>query len=144
MSPASACGRPLLLYFAAAGARHPRPDNLRARIERQRRPRGAKGNCRRPLTDSPNLQPLPDDVAGSTIRRMNTATKLLVAMRRNPLDWQIAQLQTVARQMGIDWRHDGSSHCVFVRSDGKTLPVPAHRPIKPIYVKKFIELVDGA
>ena len=75
---------------------------------------------------------------------MSTATKLLVAMRRNPLDWQIAQLQTVARQKGIDWRHDGSSHCVFVRSDGKTFPVPADRPIKPIYVKKSLELIDRA
>jgi hypothetical protein len=33
---------------------------------------------------------------------------------------------------------------VFVRADGKTLPVPAYRPIKPIYVKKFLELVEGA
>ena len=73
---------------------------------------------------------------------MNTATKLLAAMRRNPLDWQIAQLQTIARQSGIDWRHEGSSHCVFVRPDGKTLPVPAHRPIKPIYIRKFVQLVD--
>lgn len=86
---------------------------------------------------------LQDDVARSTIELMNSATKLLLAMRRNPLDWQIAQLQTVARQAGIDWRHDGSSHCVFVRSDGRTLPVPANRPIKPIYVKKFVDLVDG-
>ena len=75
---------------------------------------------------------------------MNTATKLLVAMRRSPLDWQITQLQTVAKQHGIAWRHDGGSHCVFVRNDGKTLPVPARRPIKPIYVKKFVDLVDGA
>ena len=75
---------------------------------------------------------------------MNTATKLLIAMRRNPLDWHIAQLQTVAKQHGIDWRHHGSSHCVFVRADGKTLPVPARRPIKPIYVKKFVDLLDGA
>ena len=74
---------------------------------------------------------------------MNTATKLLIAMRRNPLDWQIAQLQTVARQHGVDWRHDKSSHCVFVRSDGRTLSVPAHRPIKPIYIRKFIELMEG-
>ena len=75
---------------------------------------------------------------------MNTATKLLIAMRRNPLDWQIAQLQTVARQHGVDWRHDKSSHCVFVRSDERTLSVPAHRPIKPIYIRKFIELMEGA
>jgi hypothetical protein len=74
---------------------------------------------------------------------MNTATKLLIAMRRNPLDWQLAQLQTVARQHDVDWRHDKSSHCVFVRSDGRTLSVPAHRPIKPIYIRKFIELIEG-
>jgi hypothetical protein len=77
-------------------------------------------------------------------RSVNTAAKLLTAMRRNALDWQLAQLQTVARQHGIDWRHDGGSHCVFVRADGRTLPVPARRPIKPIYLKKFVELVDGA
>ena len=72
---------------------------------------------------------------------MNTAVKLLSAMRQNPRDWQIAQLQTVARQHGIDWRHDGGSHCVFVSENGRTLPVPAHRPIKPIYIKKFVTFV---
>jgi len=72
------------------------------------------------------------------------ATKLLAAMRRNPLDWQIEQFQTVARQHGIEWRHDDGSHCVFITNDGKTLPVPARRPIKPIYVKKFLDLLDGA
>jgi predicted RNA binding protein YcfA (HicA-like mRNA interferase family) len=72
------------------------------------------------------------------------ATKLVAAMRRNPRDWQLAQLQSVARQHGIDWRHQGGSHCVFVREDGRTLPVPARRPIKPVYVRKFLDLVDGA
>jgi hypothetical protein len=75
---------------------------------------------------------------------MNTSAKLLTAMRNNPRDWQLAQLQTVAKQHEITWRHFGTSHCVFVREDGKTLPVPALRPIKPIYVKKFLEPVDGA
>lgn len=72
---------------------------------------------------------------------MNTSVKLLSAMSNNPLDWQISQLQTVAKQHGIDWRHEGGSHCVFITADGRTLPVPAHRPIKPIYIKKFIAFV---
>jgi hypothetical protein len=75
---------------------------------------------------------------------VNTAAKLLQSMRANPRDWTLAQLQTIARQHGIDWRHEGSSHCVFVRADGKTLPVPARQPIKPVYVKKFIQLIEGA
>jgi hypothetical protein len=75
---------------------------------------------------------------------VNTAAKLLKAMSTNPRDWQLTQLQTVARQHEVDWRHDGSSHCIFVRKDGKTLPVPARRPIKPIYIKMFLELIEGA
>jgi hypothetical protein len=74
---------------------------------------------------------------------VNTAAKLLQAMRANPLDWRLEQLQAIAKQHGIDWRHDGTSHCVFVRADGKTLPVPAHRPVKPVYVKKFVALIEG-
>lgn len=65
-------------------------------------------------------------------------------MGENPRDWRIDQLQTVARQHGVDWRQQGSSHCVFIRADGVTLPVPAHRPIKPVYVKKFVNFIKGA
>ena len=72
---------------------------------------------------------------------MNTSVKLLNAMSNNPCDWQISQLQIVAKQHGIDWRHEGGSHCVFIALDGRTLPVPARRPIKPIYIKKFIAFV---
>ena len=86
----------------------------------------------------------PSDLTGSIIGNMNVAAKLIAAMRQNPRDWRIAELQTVARQHGIDWRHQKSSHCVFIRDDGRTLSVRAHRPIKPIYLQEFIELVDGA
>lgn len=75
---------------------------------------------------------------------MNTAAKLLQAMAQNPADWRLEQLQTVARRHGLDWRHEGGSHSVFVRADGRTLPVPARRPIKAVYVLKFVELVKGA
>jgi hypothetical protein len=50
----------------------------------------------------------------------------------------------VARQHGVIWRQQGTSHCAFGRSDGKTLVVPARRPIKPVYVKLFIEFIEGA
>ncbi|GAB0057133.1 hypothetical protein SIID45300_01454 [Candidatus Magnetaquicoccaceae bacterium FCR-1] len=75
---------------------------------------------------------------------MNTSVKLLDAMNRHPLDWRIDQLQTVAQQYGITWRHRGTSHCYFIRADGNVLSVPAHRPIKAVYIKKFIQFVEGA
>jgi hypothetical protein len=73
---------------------------------------------------------------------MSKSVKLLNAMKNNPNDWEISQLQTVAKQNGVDWRHDGGSHCVFITEDGRTLSVPAHRPIKPIYIKKFVALIE--
>ncbi len=72
---------------------------------------------------------------------MSKAEKLLRKMQANPRDWRIDSLKTVARDYGIVWRQRGTSHVVFVRMDGRTLPVPAKRPIKPIYIKKFIRFV---
>ena len=62
-------------------------------------------------------------------------------MRNNPRDWRIDGLKTVARIYNIEWRQRGTSHVIFVRSDGRTLPVPARRPIKTIYIKKFVDFI---
>ena len=48
-------------------------------------------------------------------------------------------MQTIAKQKNVGWRHSGGSHSggshgVFIRADGRTLPVPARRPIKPICI----------
>ena len=72
---------------------------------------------------------------------MSRPDKILDQMQNNPRDWRIESLLTVARAFQIEWRQRGTSHVVFVRSDGRTLPVPARRPIKPIYIKKFVEFV---
>jgi hypothetical protein len=74
---------------------------------------------------------------------VNSATKLLEAMRQSSLDWKLGQLQTVATAQGLKWRHKGGSHCVFLSEEGRTLSVPARRPIKPIYIKHFLALIDG-
>jgi len=63
-------------------------------------------------------------------------------MRNNPDGWRIEDLQAIARRFEMDWRHDGTSHCVFITASGKTLPVPAKKPIKPIYIKKFLLLLE--
>jgi predicted RNA binding protein YcfA (HicA-like mRNA interferase family) len=36
----------------------------------------------------------------------------------------------------------GGSHVIFPHASGARLSVPAHRSIKPIYVKKFVRLVE--
>lgn len=76
---------------------------------------------------------------------MSTYEKLLARMRNNPLDWRIDDLKSIANRLGIDWRNEGGSHHVFsypgVDDD---VCIPAHRPIKPVYVRLFLVLVDKA
>jgi len=73
---------------------------------------------------------------------MNRRAKLLDAMRNNPRDWRIEDLLVVAKQFGIECRNSGGSHHVFgfpgVEMD---VTVPAHRPIKPVYIRQFLLLV---
>ncbi len=78
------------------------------------------------------------------MKAMNTSKKFLAQMTRNPVGWQISQLQIVAQQRGITWRQKGTSHCVFVNSDGRIMVVPSHRPIQPIYVQRFVKFAKGA
>jgi len=74
---------------------------------------------------------------------MNTAAKLITAMRQNPNDWSMPKLLTVAKQFGMEVRSTGGSHHIFSHpSVIDPLSVPAHRPIKAIYIKRFIALID--
>lgn len=75
---------------------------------------------------------------------MANAKKLLEKMRLNPRDWRIEQLEVVARHYNIDVRKSGGSHVVFCHSQWiELLCVPAHRPIKPIYIKKLVSLIEA-
>jgi hypothetical protein len=47
----------------------------------------------------------------------------------------------VARKNGIEMRNEGGSHHVFSYPGLKdALSVPAHRPIKPVYVRAFVDM----
>lgn len=74
---------------------------------------------------------------------MTAMKKQLEKMRRNPRDWRIEQLETLAKHYAINIRKPKGSHVVFDHPKWvELLCVPAHRPIKPIYIKKFLRLVD--
>jgi predicted RNA binding protein YcfA (HicA-like mRNA interferase family) len=67
----------------------------------------------------------------------------IYTMRQNPNDWAMAKLLTVAKQHGLEVRSTGGSHHVFSHPSAKDpLSVPAHRPIKAIYIKRFVALID--
>jgi predicted RNA binding protein YcfA (HicA-like mRNA interferase family) len=70
--------------------------------------------------------------------------KLIAAMRRNPrADWRIEQLKAIADRYGFAHRQQGTSHVTFRPPRGDKLTVPARRPIKPVYIRKFLALIDA-
>lgn len=76
---------------------------------------------------------------------MARADKTLADMRANPRDWRIASLEAVAETFGVNVRKPGGSHVIFEHpAVAEALSVPARRPIKPIYVRRFVRLIDAA
>jgi len=75
---------------------------------------------------------------------MTTAEKTVERTRSNPRDWRIDDLLSVAMRYGIEVRNSGGSHHVFsANGTAESLCVPAHRPIKPVYVKSFVSMIDA-
>jgi hypothetical protein len=75
---------------------------------------------------------------------MPRADKTLDEMRAYPRDWRIANLETVARAFGVNVRKPGGSHAVFEHpAVAEAVSVPARRPIKPVYVRRFVQLIDA-
>ena len=73
---------------------------------------------------------------------MRKIGKLLSKMRNNPRDWQIDTLKSIAGRFGVAWRQPGTSHVTFRNLNGSKLSIPAHKPIKPVYIKEFLNLLD--
>jgi hypothetical protein len=64
-------------------------------------------------------------------------------MRRNPRDWRIEDIILVAKKYNLLMRAEGGSHHVFSAPGiRESVTMPVHRPIKPIYIKLFVELTD--
>ena len=74
---------------------------------------------------------------------MTKTQKVLARMRANPRDWSIEDLKVLARRHSIDWRQPGTSHVTFSCAGLVPLTVPAHKPVKAIYVLRFVALVDS-
>jgi hypothetical protein len=78
---------------------------------------------------------------------MGASGKTLQKMRQNQSGWRIEDLTTVAGSNGIEWRRPGrgGSHVIFTAEAVREIvSVPDKRPIKPIYVRHFIGLIDAA
>ncbi len=73
---------------------------------------------------------------------MGKAHKILSAMEINPLDWRIEQVKTVAAAFGLTVHCPGGSHHIVRHQNGNKVSIPAHRPIKAVYIKNLVRLIN--
>jgi hypothetical protein len=74
---------------------------------------------------------------------MSASKKLLAKMSHNPMGWQISDIETIAKKYGIKIRKGGGSHVTFSHlSLHAILTIPARKPVKPIYIKKFLKMLE--
>lgn len=81
-------------------------------------------------------------VTGSIMAVVTQAEEILKKMKANPRDWRIESLQIVAEANRVTFRQPGGSHVISRHANGAMLSVPARRPIKPFYIKKFVRLIE--
>ena len=75
---------------------------------------------------------------------MSRADKMLDAMRDNPRDWRIEDVIAICQRYGIKITppRSGSHYKVRNPVSGAILPVPAARPIKPVYIRELVAIID--
>ena len=73
--------------------------------------------------------------------------KLLDKMRNNPRgDWTMKEIRTIARHidgMIVTAPTGGSHYGVSHPASREILTIPAKRPIKPGYIKAFVDMTDS-
>ena len=62
---------------------------------------------------------------------------------RTPRDWRIEKLEAVAAAYGVNVRKSGGSHVVEHPGVAEAVSVPARRPIKPVYVRRFVAFIEA-
>lgn len=75
---------------------------------------------------------------------MTAGDRLLERMRANPRDWRMEDIVALCRSAGLTCTapRKGSHYKVKHGSMAEILTIPAHRPIKPVYVRELMRFVD--
>ena len=76
---------------------------------------------------------------------MARGDKLLDLMRENARDWRIEDIAVVCRAFGVEFTapRKGSHYKVKHPAVPEILTIPAHRPIKPVYIRELLRFIDA-
>lgn len=70
---------------------------------------------------------------------------LLEQMRRNPRDWRVGDVERLCSAEGVGCTppRKGSHYKVKHPTVADVLTIPAHRPIKPVYIRALVRFIDA-
>jgi predicted RNA binding protein YcfA (HicA-like mRNA interferase family) len=78
--------------------------------------------------------------------RMSKRRKRLERMRENPNAVSLEDLRRILEDYGFEYRRTVGSHYTFnytLSGQTRLFVVPFRRPVKPVYVKRAIKLIDA-
>ena len=73
---------------------------------------------------------------------MSKKEKLKKAISNNPKNVKFEDLKKILESIGYTARNGGGSHFVFTKDNSITLTIPYNRPVKVIYVKQVIKILE--
>lgn len=68
--------------------------------------------------------------------------KLVERILRNPKDVSFSEISQVLEAFGYQCRQPSGSHYTFRKAGTNPITVPKNKPVKEIYVKNIIRLLD--
>ncbi len=74
---------------------------------------------------------------------MPKTVKLFQQMKANPkADWTPENVKALVKAYDLMLRQRGTSHAVITNRLGNHLSVPMHKPIKPVYIRRLVKLIE--
>jgi predicted RNA binding protein YcfA (HicA-like mRNA interferase family) len=74
---------------------------------------------------------------------MGKSDKIFKKMQDNPKNVDFKQLRKVLESSGYECINTGGSHFVFRKDRFPSITIPFKRPIKIIYVKKVLKILEN-
>jgi hypothetical protein len=95
---------------------------------------------------SEQVQPTKKVTPAANAAKLNRQSELLDKMRDKPqANWKIGDLEKICKRFGVSFSSPtrGSHYKISSNFLEGILTVPARRPVKAIYIRKFVGLVDA-
>jgi len=73
---------------------------------------------------------------------MSRKDKLFEAIKNNPKNVKFEDLKKILESLGYTAVNRGGSHYVFTKESSISLTIPYKRPVKVIYVKQVIKIIE--